>query len=52
VNGYEERVRAARLTTWIAVASAAILGGAFALAEVAPAGAEGVRAFIGWCGIG
>ena len=52
MNGHEERVRAARLTTWIAGVSAAIFGGAFAFTAVAPAGAEGVRTFLGWCGIG
>ena len=52
MNGHEEHARAARLTTWIVGASAAIFGGAFALTAVAPAGAESVRTFLGWCGIG
>ena len=52
MNQHEERIRASRLTAWSVGVSAAVFGGAFALLAVAPAGAEGVRTFLGWCGIG
>ncbi len=52
MNHAIQRRRAVRLATWLAGVSAGTLGGALALAAVAPVGAEGVRSFIAWCGIG
>jgi len=52
MNEAMQRRRAVHLTAWLVAISAGVFGGALALAAVAPVGAEGVRAFIAWCGIG
>lgn len=47
-----ERARATRLLAWTGGVSVALVAAAFALTVALPAGAEGLRAALAWCGIG